>query len=391
MVIKFQISPSAYTENFIVRIWEAASDGPGAHVYEETFVEKNGSGVPTPGAGHQVVETFNQSGFDKVVHIVRMYGVTSGTLYNEYELEPLSNDVTIYPPIRFKIGDGGAYTPAAGTDQFTHPSLVGKGDDDYVVHRNNYGDLHPDEHYTNDSVNGSFQLNAPDQFNDDEEFTIRIQPTVTQVPVNDSVVGKWFAGFVDISANTNYSNSHLRKLIRFSGSPEYTFQTTDVIPQGYIFAFQHFGSAGTAKVKFQNGTLLWSGSPKSSIDIPQYCEGAFVWDGTNWNVVYMVQSTWQNAGATPAGSILGVGRYNVGDVAGGDPIYTITHNLNISGDYLVFFSLESNDPALYHRNNKVGGTWWHHATEKNNKFYVSLQEISAEVQNLTIAWLIVKI
>lgn len=391
MVIKYKLSPyPSLLENMVVKVWEAASDGPGAEVYTEIVYEKNGSGVPTVGAGHQVENTITINGLDKVVHIVRLYSAVSAALLHTYNVEPLADLVTIFDAIRFKIGDGGTYTPAAGTNACTNPDLVGLGDEDYEVFRNNYGILFPNTHYTTDSGAGSFTLAGADEFNDEEEFVIKRKNTIV-TQVNDSVVGKWFKGFVNISSNTNYSATHLRNLIRFIGTCSYTFQLADSIPIGYMFAFQHFGTAGTGTVNFNNGTLLWAGSPKSSITIPTYHEAGFVWDGTNWNVVYMSQSTWQNSTAPVAGQVMGVGRYSVGDVGAGDPIYTITHNLNISGDYLLMFSLESNSAATYFRNNKVGGTWYHHATDKPNKVYVSLQEISPETQDLTIAWMIVKI
>lgn len=381
MVLKYQISPfPASTENWSLKIWEASNDNPGAEVHTQT--------ITTP---HTGITTITVNGLDKVVHVVRLYGAVSAALLHEFTVEPLTDVVTVFSPIRFKIGDGGVDTPAAGTDLYINTLLNGLGDDDYTVHRNGYGVLFPNVHYITDGPNSRFQLVAPDEFGDTEEFTILIRPQVIQTPVNDSVVGKWFAGYVDVAANTVYSNTHLRKLIRFSGTCKYTFQALDQVPLGYIFAFQHFGSTGTGTVEFFNGPLRWTGGDVTSRTIPAKCEGAFVWDGTKWNVVYMVQSTWADGTTPQPGQTLGVGRYAVGDVAGGDPLYTITHNLNISGDYLVFWSLETITAANYHRNNKVCGAWHHHATDKSNKFHITLQEISSEVQDVNIVWMLVKI
>lgn len=393
MVLKYQISPyPALTQNMVLKIWEAGSDGSGAEIYTETIPEKNGSGVPTPGAGHQVINTIEVNGLDKVVHIVRLYSAVSAALLHEYNVEPKEDLVTVFDPIQFKIGDGGANTPLESDDTYQNDLLIGLSDDDYLVHRNNYGFLIPGTHYTTDSGGGAWQLTSPDVFNPEEEFTIVRKPAVITTVVNDSVVGKWFAGFVNISANTNYSSTHLRKLIRFSGTCAYTFQVSDTIPIGYAFVFQHFGTAGTGTVNFSNGTLLWAGSPKTSIAIPSYCEACFVWDGTNWNVVYISQSTFINTAAAPqAGDIIAVGSVSLGDVPAGDPIYTITHNQNVSGDYKVFPSIQSNNAATYFRDNKLGCCWYHHATDKPNKFYVSLQEISPEVQDITLCWLMVKV
>lgn len=380
MVLKYHISPSALTEDFVVKIWEAASDGVGAEVYSQTIA-----------APHAAPVTITVNGLDRVVHIVRMYTALTAVLLHEYNVEPTTEDiVTVFDPIQFKIGDGGTNTPAAGDSVCTTPELAGLAETDFIIIRANYGPLIPTTHFSFNTGDGSWELNSPDIFNGEgggEEFTIiRLPQAVTGI-VNDSVVGKWFAGFVNISSNTSYASTHLRKLIRLNGSPTYTF--TGSIPIGYVFCFQHFGATdGPATIAFSNGTLLNNGTPISSKSIPRGTQAGYVWDGTNWNTVYYVPPA---ASTTPvAGDVLGVGRYNVGDVPAGDPIYTITHNLAISGDYMIIPTIESNSAATYFRNNKMGIAWHHHATDKANKVLVSLQEISAETQDLWIAWVIIK-
>lgn len=395
MVLKYQISKApTRLENMIVKIYEAENPNPGAEVYEEIIPEKNAMGVPTPGAGHQVINTVTANGLDRVVHVVRLYGAVSAELIHEYNAEPKVDLVTVFDPIQFKIGGGGLYTPAVDTNSYTNPILSNLTAVDYLILRNNYGFLFDQVHFeVTDSPSGTWGLLGDDLFGANEEFTILMKPQTISTVVNDSVVGKWFKGVEDISANTNYANTHLRKLIRLSGSPEYSFLVTDQVPLWYMFAFQHFGNAGTAKINFGNGPLLWAGTPKNSIDIPRYTEAGFVWDGTNWNVVYLVDSAWANAASVtyPVNSIVASGNYNVGDVAGGDPQYEIIHNKAIPGDYNVLLSIKSNNAATYFRNNKIGSTWWHHATNKPNRFWVSLQEISGEVQDLSITWAIIKL
>lgn len=398
MDLEYQVSPSAFTEDFVVRIWEAQSDGPSGWVYETTLVEKNALGVPTPGAGHQVIETLMVSGLDFVTHILRMYGVTSGTLYHFYEHKARKDTYTVYSPIQFKIGDDGDHTPAIGDIIYENPLLQDLGDDDYTVFRNNYGFLHPNLHYQTDGPNARFELigddgTSTDQFNDLEEFTIQRKPKQLTEFVNDSVVGKWVGGFVDVNAHTVYDPAHLRKLLRFNGTVNYTFPLAATIPIGYGFVFQNFGSVnGIGTVNFSNGTLLWAGSPKTSLAIPRYCEACFIWDGTNWNVVYITQSTFVNGGTGPvAGEIIMAGQTVLGDVPAGDPTYTITHNQAIVGDYVVFLSIQSNSAATYSRDNKLGYCWFHHATDKPNKFIASLQELSPESQNVTLVWMLVKL
>lgn len=393
MVIKYHLSPyPALTQNLIVKIWEAQNDNPGAEVYEEEIPEKDGAGVPTPGAGHQVINTVVADGLDFIVHRVRLYAKDSGALLHFYEAEATQDVVTIFDPIFFKIGDGGEFTPAAGSREYVNPVLAGLGDLDYLINRNNYGILFPNIHYETDGANDKFVLLDPnDQFNENEEFVIIRKTSHVSSVVNDSVVGKWFGGFVDVAADTSYSSTHLRKLIRFSGSCEYTFEADDNIPIGYAFVFQHYGVEGTCKVNFLNADLLWAGSDKTEIDIPSYSEAAFVFDGSKWNVVYLCDSSWMNEADDPvAGDILGTGKENIGDVPAGDNLYTITHNKGIVGDYNVMGSIFNNDSGTHFRNNKMGWSWHHHPTDKPNKFIISVQELAGEVQTLSFAWLLIK-
>lgn len=393
MVIKYHISsyPSLH-EAMVVKIYEASNTTPGAEVYTETLPERNGAGVPTPGAGQQVKSTITANGLDKVVHVVRLYSAVSVALLQEYNAEPTNDLVVIFDPIRFKIGDGGVLTPVANTREYVDVLLHGLTDNEYCVHRNNYGFLFPVTHYVNDSVNDKFVLNSPDAFLDGEEFTIFRKSKVITSVVNDSVVGKYFAGYVDVNSNMSYSSSHLRKLLRFTGTFTYEFLVTDAVPIGYGFCFQHFGNTlGVGKVKFSNAPLLWGTTTKSEIDIPSYHEAMFVFDGASWNVFFLCDSTWVNGQTINPGYVLGFGNVNVGDVPAGDPVYAIVHNLNIAGDYIAFVSIKSNAEATYFRNNKICNTWYHHATDKPNRFWVSLQEITGEAQDLSITWIIIKI
>lgn len=385
MTLKYHISPSALSEDFIVRIWEASNDGVGAHVYETTLA-----------APHSSPATITVNGLDKVVHIIRMYGDPSGNLLHEYNAEPRTDLLTVFSPVRFKIGDGGPDTPAADTDTCTTPEIVGLTTDEFVIHRANYGPLHPTTHFTFNSGTGEWTLTSPDLFNANEEFTIQVQPVVITTVVNDSVVGKWVAGFVDVSANTSYSATHLRKLIRFAGQCTYTFQIGDTIPIGYGFVFQNFGTpSGTqiCTVQFLNGNLKWGAGTKTTINLPLNTEACFVWDGTTWNVVYISDSRWIDSSSAAVGDTLGAGQVSIGDVLSGDQLFTITHNLDITGDYAVFFSLKANSSGAHTASNRVTGCWYHDAVaaDKKNKFYISLQELAAETQNLSIVWVIIKL
>lgn len=385
MVLKYHLSPSAIDEDFVIYIYEAANTTPGAHV--DTLVVPKG-----PGPGHPNPETITFNGLDKVVHVVKMYSAISLALLHDYNAEPKEDTVEVFAPIQFKIGDGGPDTPAANQPTAVTPGLIGLTTLDFWIFRNGYGVLFPGIHYDFNPADGTWNLLQPgDVFSGDpaEEFTIIRQPSVITTVVNDSVVGKWFGGFVDVAANTIYDASHLRKLVRFSGSPEYEF-TFDP-PIGYGYAFQHFGNDGTATIKFTNKPLRWiNGTDKAELEIKSGREALFTFDGAKWNVVYLVDSNFaEDPGITP-GTVLGIGNFAIGDVPGGDPAWAITHNLDIDGDYKVFLSIDSKTGAQYVKNNKIGMTWWHHNTDKPNKFNVSLQEISPEVQDCDLTWMIVK-
>lgn len=390
MVIKLTVSKSGFLENFVLKVWEAQNDALGAEVFIDTttLIEKNAGGVPTVGAGHQISEEVVVNGMDAIVHIVRIYGAVSGIKYTEFNVEPENPILTVYLPVFFKIGDGNPNTPLEGESVAVTPELAGLVVGNFTIIRNGVGALQPGNHYDfTDPPSGEWTLiQDGDQFGPTEEITILIQPVVTNA-INDSVVGKMFGGFLDVAANIDYDPAHLRKLIRFSGSPEYSFLVDP--PIGYSHIFNHYGAAGTAKIKFTNAPLLWDGAPKTELDIPQYSQICVSFDGSDWNVVWFVQGT--GITAPVAGNILGVGVHAVGDVVPGDPVYIITHNLAIVGDYILMFSLKSNSETTYFRNNKVGGTWWHHISDKPNKVNVSLQEIAVETQTLAIAWVIFKI
>jgi len=392
MVLKYHISPyPALTESMWVRIWEAQSDGPSGWVYEEELPERNGSGVITPGAGHQVPVTVTVNGLDKVVHVVRLF-TNTGILLHEYNAEPKVDIVTVFDPIRFKIGDGGTYTPAENTSTFTHPSLVGLNSDNYIVLRNGYGALIPNTHITVDAPSGSWSLSQiGDVFGPDEEFTVILNPKSVSTVVNDSVVGKMFAGFVDISASRDYLTTDLRKLLRFSGTCTYTFGASQTIPIGYIFAFTHFGTAtGIGTVQFLNAPLKWGNTTVTTFAVERFQEAAFIFDGVQWNVLYATKVV-----NTPKpGDILGSDNFSIGDIPAADAgPYTVTHGLNITGDYNVFLSIKTKagSEANWFKNNSITHTWWHSTTNKPNEFKIGLESYVNQIQSIDVSWLIVQL
>ncbi len=393
MVLKYHISPSAIDEDFVIYVYEASNDAPGAHVATQVVAKGPGSGHPNP-----ATITFN--GLDKVVHVVRMYSAVSVALLHEYNIEPTTEVVTVFDPIQFKIGDGQPNTPAAGQPTATTPELAGLNTLEFLIFRNNYGVLFPGIHFDFDSPTGTWNLlQDGDIFNDDpvgEEFTIIMKPSVVSTVVNDSVVGKWFGGFLDFAADTTYDAAHLRKLIRHTGTHWYEYDIDP--PIGYGYAHINLGNtvgAGSPHVltiKFTNKPLLWiDGTTKATLDLKPRQHAMFTFDGDFWNVVYLVDAAFADTSAVPAGTILKAGTQNQGDIPGGDPAITINHNANISGDYICMFSLINNNTGTYFTNNKVCYSWHHHPSDKPNKVIFTPQEISGEVQNVTICYLLIKV
>lgn len=88
------------------------------------------------------------------------------------------------------------------------------------------------------------------------------------------------------------------------------------------------------------------------------------------------------------GMVVGSGLFNIGDVGSSDPTWTITHNLGIAGSYIVLGSIRSNTAADYHRDNRL---CWTHYDCTANSFKISIQELSAEIQDVSFAWLIIKL
>jgi len=391
MVIKYHISPyPALLENMVVKVYEAQA--PTAEVYSETLPEKNGSGVPTPGAGHQVKNTITINGLDNVPHIVKLYSAVSVALLHEYNVEPTIDAVTVYSPVRFKVGDGGTNTPLAGQPVCTTPEIAGLTTDQFIIHRKNFGPLYPVTDFNLGGSPGEWVLAGLDVFGDDEEFTIQITPVVTTTYVNDSVVGKLYGGFVDVSSNRDYLASDLRKLIRLANTAEYTFPVGGSIPIGYIHCFTNFGTTGdpanVVKVIFDNAPLKWGTGTKAEIELPLYTEAGFSFDGTNWNVAYISDSRFiENPAGYQEGDFIHSGTVYLGDVASGDPSFTVTHNKAISGAYMV-------KGTIYH----LGATPWKDNTvtwclydRQTNSFKICLQEIYPEVQNCQFIWEITKL
>lgn len=382
------------TQDMVVKIYEVDINGATSEVGSTTIPERNGLGVPTPGAGHQVPYTGTFSGIDNVTHEVRLY-TASGSLIDYYRGNATVDTVTLFDPIRFRIGDGGANTPAAGSSAYVNTAMAGLADTDYVAIRTGYGPMIEGIHITN-NVLGGFQLFQPgDVFSGDpaEEWTILRKPVVLTTPVNDSVVGKQWgptAGnpnmYVDVSSAVSCAATHLRKVIRLAGSSaEYSFTSGYIPPVGYPFRITNFGTytpgSAAPKVKFTNAALKWGNTTLAEIEIPFSGTAEFVWDGTIWNcTMYM-----QIPSTTPVtGDVLGMGRYALGDISEG--LYTITHGLNITGNYKVLgsiYSLASN----YARDNTVT---WAVREFTANSFKLGIQEIYGEVQNISFDWVIVK-
>lgn len=383
MVLKYVISPyPSLLEDMVAKVYEAS----------DQLAEIDSVPIPQP---HNAPVTVTFNGLDKVVHVVRLF-TASGAKLHEYNAEPVSDLITVFDPIRFVIGDGGVLTPGVGTDSYHNDALIGLGPMDYLIYRRGVDFLTNgvDVNYLQDvggNYTGTFQLVAPDQFQDKESFTIIRQPKVTTANVNDSVVGKWISGVVDVGASRSYLATDLRKLIRFTATCAYTF--SGAIPIGYGFLFNNYSSPANAvgTINFSNAPLRWDNTTKPSITLPKYTEACFIFDGTVWNVVYLSNTSWVNSSSpqTP-GQNIGVGEVLLGNVPVGDFAIDVTHNFAIVGNYYVFPSCRG-AAATLGKDDDLQLAWHHHATDQANKFRLGYGIPNGSIgHNITVCFLIVK-
>lgn len=398
MIVNFTVGIyPALLQDMVIKIYEVDINGASSEVGSITIPERNGAGVPTPGAGHQVpyVDTFN--GLDKVVHLIKLF-TASATLLDYWIAQPTSDIVNTFAPIRFRIGDGGTYTPAAGDVTYSNPDLAGLAATDYIAFRTNYGPVLEGIHITNIGGGGFTLLQPGDVFSGDpaEEWTILRQPQTVSTPQNDSVVGKQWgptAGnvdmFVDVSSAVSCAETHLRKLIRLAGSSaEYTFGSGYIPPVGYVFRITNFGAyvSGSAdpKVKFVNAPLLWGNTTKTELAIPVTGTAEFVWDGTSWNCS---MNPVQAAAAPVSNQIVANGREVIGDLNPNSRLITVTHGLNITYPYRVFGIIYSRN-ANYDLDNNITFAVREYTA---NSFKVSLEDVFSVAEAIDFDWFILKI
>lgn len=379
MEIFYQISPSLNTEDFIVKVYEAQA--PDAEVGSIT--------IPAP---HTAPYSISFTGLDKVPHILRMFAATSGTLLHNFDDLPTENVVTIFDDIRFRIGDGGEFTPNAGESSYTNPVLEGLSIDDLQVFRNGYGFLYPGIHFTKATESDQIALVFPDKFGDEEEFLITRKPKAVKTQVNDSVVGKQFGGnsaipemFIDVNTEVNYQPSHLRHLIRLAGANA-NYVLTGAIPIGYIFRVINFGPYASpsdkGKVTFDNAPLLWGSTPKTSLDIQFTGTYEFEFDGTNWNcTMYNVVQE------TPAAQIVYAATVDLGQMTATDQLFTINIPFMTGvNDYRVIGNFVSNS-GNWNADNDV---MFVITNKLSTSFSLGVRRIASGTQKLKFDFIIVK-
>lgn len=398
MIANFTVGTyPALLQDMVIKIYEVDINGASSEVGSITIPERNGAGVPTPGAGHQVpyIDSFN--GLDKVVHLIKLF-TASATLLDYWTAQPTSDIVTTFAPIRFRIGDGNPYTPVANTNTYSNPDMAGLAASDYIAFRTNYGPVVEGVHISNVGGGGFILIQAGDVFNGDpaEEWTIIRQPQVVSIPQNDSVVGKQWgptAGnadmFVDVSSPVSCAVTHLRKLIRLAGSAaEYTFSAGYVPPIGYFFRVTNFGAyvplSANPKVKFSNAPLLWGNTTKTELEIPPTGTAEFVWDGTSWNCTL---NAIPSAATAVSNQIVANGREVIGDLNPNSRLITVTHGLNLLYPYRVFGIIYSRN-ANHDLDNNITFAVREYTA---NSFKVSLEDVFSVAEAIDFDWFILKI
>lgn len=381
MIIKYVLSEyPALLEDLVAKVYE---------VYPIGIPEAEVGSVPVP-APHNAPVLITFTGLDRVVHRVKLIGVTTGIEYHSYYEEPSENIVTIFDPIHFKIGDGGANTPAADTSVAVIPELVGLTENDFIVNKTGYGNLIPELHFVFDTDTGSIMLVSPDVFSGEgggDEYWITKKPKAVSNLVNDSVVGKLYGGFLNVTSSVNYQASDLRKLVRMNGpNAIYTFAFGVVVPVGYQHCFTNFGhdSGGTPnpKIRFQNGPLLWGSSILTEIEIPFTSTYSFTFDGVTWNCTMYTDNSIQ---LPTFARIVYAGFKVIGDV-NVDKFVQVDIPAQIDTNYIPVCTMRGEgDP---NKNNDISYITYGKTV---NSFAVAIREYSRDTQNLVLDFIIIKI
>lgn len=375
MEINYHISPyPTLNEAMIAKVYE--TQNPTAEVGTRT--------IPTP---HTAPATIIFTGLDLLPHIVRLF-TNSGTLLHEFDIQPSANIVSIFNPIFFKIGDGEANTPLAGSANYVNTLLIGKTNADLLIFGN--GVLkYPGVHYSVDIAGGFSLLQTGDLFEDTTEWLIQQKAKAVTTYVNDSVVGKQFGGFVDVAnVAVNYIPAHLRKLIRLSGAGgAYTFPSGVAIPVGYVFRFENHGDytsiTDTANIFFNNAALKMGNTTVATFALPFKNVAEFTFDGTFWNCTMDCKV---GSIVPPFAYISYAGTYAIGDCARNNDLRSITIPTQSDTNYMVIGCLRSlsENPD---NDNDVTATI---GLKTLNYFNLSLREYLPNVQNLVFDYTILR-
>lgn len=374
-------------QNMVAKVYETSA--PSAEVDSFTIVETDAAGTPDPGGGHNKQATVTFTGLDLVPHILRLY-TAGGTLLHEFNVSPSRNAVTVYQPIYFEIGDAGADTPAAGASLYTNSNLAGLTNSDLIIHRS--GSLmYPGKHYDAEPSGGFQLLVSGDIFGDEEEFLIEVKPVVSSELINDSVVGKQWGPttgapniYLTVTGTVSYAATHLRKVIRISGSGAYHFDSA--VPIGYPFRFINMVS-GNPVIHFDTAALIQPGGDVATIVVPTGGIIEVVFDGTKFN---LTMNNTDSIGNMPYASITYRGTYDIGDVFY-NQMYTVTVPDQGTSNYVVVGSFQSKSGASVPQR-VLDCTILHSIDSKSATSYVlHVREEQGVIQNLLWDYVIIKL
>lgn len=196
--------------------------------------------------------------------------------------ECLNNGLIQRADLKFTIGDGGAFTPAVNTNQYSNPALAGVR---FRVFRRGVGYL--DEGVEFDILPaGGFKLKGADVFADQEMFHIQEYETIVQ-----ATDGGMFQGVIPINVDTLLDGSHTNCVMDISGGGNRVTITLPLLSSinkntfwGFVADQQndHQTSlvvSGTDKISFQKKL-------RGGIHIGQNERYVLVADVTRWIVLY---------------------------------------------------------------------------------------------------------
>lgn len=398
MDIPYVISPlPSHTGDLKAVVYETSN--PTAEVASQTFAPP-----------HNTPRNINFTNLDKVPHRVSLYAMPANTLLHDWIYYSKDVVYVVYPPLLHVIGDGGTDTPLAGTSEYRNEDLADSAGVVYWVERRGVGTMNEGVEIEKVPEGGFDLLQDGDTWSDGETFIIHRMPQRVVTTATEGIAGKWFNGVVTLNTNTAYSSAHLRKLLLLTAPLTYSLPSGANMPIGFVLSFQTYGGSAGAYVITTDLTdkIKYGGANVDTVTLAQNEFCIVIWDGTNWQIVALstllaaipksdnpelnnsavLATTVATKTLADRIKVLGCKTHAIGSLGDlANNVYTVTHNLNISGSYAVFGSIVSKS-ANHQRDADIS---WAIYDRTANDFKVIFDDNAGQPVNFDFDYMCVKL